>query len=242
MQLAPGVEAIDLAIYLPDHETLVLSDPHMGFEESLNAQGVLVPRTHYKDLVDRLELIFSDIKKRKHHVRQVVITGDLKHEFGGIRRQEWKDVSRIVDYLLRRSEKLVLIKGNHDVQLGPIATRRGLELVKDVRLGDILIIHGDQEPAALNGVSTIIMGHEHPAIGLRHGRRVERFKCYLVGGYKRKTLIVQPSANLLTEGSDVLQEQTLSPLLSKGVRAFRAVVIDEKKRELLDFGAIKRLI
>ncbi|MBI4145594.1 metallophosphoesterase [Candidatus Woesearchaeota archaeon] len=241
MQLANGVDAIDLAIYLPVHETLVLSDLHMGFEESLNAQGVLVPRTHYKDLVDRLELIFAELKNRRQRVSQVVITGDLKHEFGGIRRQEWKDVSRIVDYLLRRVERLVLIKGNHDVQLGPIATRRGLELVKDVRLGDVLIIHGDQEPNDLKGVTTIIMGHEHPAIGLRSGTRVERFKCYLVGRYKRKTLIVQPSANLLTEGSDVMKEQTLSPLLSKDILSFKAFVLDDKKRELLDFGVIRRL-
>ncbi len=240
MELAPGAEAIDLALYLPAHKTLVLSDLHMGFEEALNRQGVLVPRTHFKDLVDRLEVIFARLKTAKKPVRTIVITGDLKHEFGRIGKQEWKDTMRMVDYLLRRSQRLLLIKGNHDVQLGPIAKRQGLELVKEHRAGDVLIIHGDRVPESLAGVSTIIMGHEHPAIGLRHGGRTERYKCYIVGTYKRKTLIVQPSANLLTEGTDVLKEETLSPLLS-GLMKFRAFVIDDQKREILDFGVLKGL-
>jgi putative SbcD/Mre11-related phosphoesterase len=241
MQLVPGIEAVDLALYLSTHKTLVLSDLHMGYEGSLNAQGVMVPRTHFKNLVDRLEHVFATLKVAKKAVRTVVITGDLKHEFGKIARQEWRDVMRMVDYLLRRAPRLVLIKGNHDVQLGPIAGRHGIELVPDYRAGDILLIHGDAEPTDLKAVKTIIMGHEHPAIALRSGGRTERFKCYLVGPYKRKTLIVQPSCNLLTEGTDVLKEQTLSPLLDGGVAKFRAYVIDEQNKEVLDFGPLKAL-
>ncbi|HSU72257.1 MAG TPA: metallophosphoesterase [Candidatus Binatia bacterium] len=241
MQLAPGVEAIDLGIYLPSHQTLVFSDFHMGFEHSLNAQGYMLPRTHYKDVVDRLEHIFAELKKQKKTVARVVITGDLKHEFGTILRQEWRDVLRLVDYLLRRCETLVLIKGNHDVQLGPVAAKSGIKLVPDVRLGDILIIHGDDVPTNLKDIKTIIMGHEHPAIGLRAKGRVEKYKCYLVGPYRKRTLIVQPSAKLMVEGSDVLKEKQLSPLLEGGVKKFRAFVIDDRKKELLDFGLIKNL-
>lgn len=241
MQLATGVDAIDLGIYLPSHKTLVFSDFHMGFEHSLNAQGYMLPRTHYKDVVDRLELIFAELKKQKKDVKKIVITGDLKHEFGTILRQEWRDVLRLVDYLLRKADELILIKGNHDVQLGPVAAKSGIKLVADVKLGDILIIHGDEEPARLKDIKTIIMGHEHPALGLRHKGRTEKYKCYLVGPYRKCTLIVQPSAKLMVEGSDVTKEKQLSPLLAGGVKKFRAFVIDERQKEILDFGLIKNL-
>jgi len=241
MQLAPGIEAIDLGLYLSTHQALVFSDFHMGFEHSLNAQGYMLPRTHYKDVVDRLEQVFAELAKQEKPVKTVVITGDLKHEFGRILRQEWRDVLRLVDYLLRKADKLVLIKGNHDVQLGPVAANRNVDLVPDVRLGDILIIHGDEEPANLKGTHTIIMGHEHPALGLKHKGRTERYKCYLVGTYRKRTLIVQPSAKLMVEGTDVTKEQLLSPLLQGGIKSFKAYVIDEKAKEILDFGQLKNL-
>ena len=110
MELVKGVEAYDLALYLPKHKTVVFSDLHMGFEESLQSQGVLVPRTHYKDLVDRYEQIFAELQKKKKKVDRIVITGDLKHEFGRIARQEWRDAMRIIDYLLRKAKKVILLK------------------------------------------------------------------------------------------------------------------------------------
>jgi putative SbcD/Mre11-related phosphoesterase len=242
MQLTNAIEAIDLALYTS--KTLILSDFHIGFEESLNRQGVFVPRMHYKGIIDRLEHIFAVLKQAKKSVRTIVITGDLKHDFGRIGKQEWRDVMRLVDYLLRKSPRLVLIKGNHDVQLGPIADKHGIELVPDYRVEDILVIHGDVVPKTLTGIKTIVMGHEHPAITLRAKGRSERYKCFLKGAYKRRTLIVQPSFNLLTEGTDILQEQFLSPLLKGrlfGIGSFEAFLVDERNHDVLPFGPIKRL-
>ncbi|MEM4247622.1 MAG: phosphoesterase, partial [Candidatus Woesearchaeota archaeon] len=71
MQLLKGVETIDLALYLKEQGVLVLSDLHIGFEESLMRQGVLVPRFHYKDIIDRLEQVFSKIKPKG-----IVLNGD----------------------------------------------------------------------------------------------------------------------------------------------------------------------
>ncbi|MBI4151184.1 metallophosphoesterase [Candidatus Woesearchaeota archaeon] len=244
MRITKNVEAIDLALHLSAAKTLVLSDFHLGFEESLNRQGVLVPRMHFKDVMARLEHIFATLKKDKKSVRTVVITGDLKHDFGRIGRQEWRDVTRLVEYLLTKAPRLVLIKGNHDVQLGPIATKRGIELVSEYRIDDVLIIHGDVAPKKLTGIKTIIMGHEHPAITLRSKGRSERYKCFLKGTYQRRTLIVQPSFNLLTEGTDILQEQFLSPLLKGrlfGIRSFEAFIVDDRSHDVLPFGTLQRL-
>jgi|ERR1039458_10098074 metallophosphoesterase superfamily enzyme len=55
-------------------------------------------------------------------------------------------------------------------------------------------MHGDKIPDDLmmRDESTIIIGHEHPCIGIRNGERFEKIKCYLKGNYKEKNLILTP--------------------------------------------------
>ena len=66
---------------------------HIGYEESLNKIGVLVPRMQFKEMVEELREIFSDTGR----VDEIVLLGDLKHEFGEISKQEWKEVTGILD-------------------------------------------------------------------------------------------------------------------------------------------------
>jgi hypothetical protein len=135
----------------------------------------------------------------------------------------------------------VLIKGNHDTILGPIAKKRNLEIVDDFQIGDILIVHGHKEvkDEKLKKVKTIIIGHEHPAISIKEGLRAERYKCFLFGKYKKKNLIVMPSFNPLVEGADVRKERLLSPYI-KNISDFRAVAISDDGTAF-DFGKIKGL-
>ena len=225
-----GIEIIDLGLYLARHKILVLADFHIGYEEELNKKGVLVPRVQYKDVIDRLELIFSKVKPEL-----IVINGDLKHEFGTISKQEWKETMRLIDYLERKG-KLILIKGNHDTILGPIADKKEIKVVDELFVDDILITHGHKLPEKL--ADTIIIAHEHPAVNIRSKVRAEKYKCYLKGKYKRKTLIVQPSFNLLTEGTDVVSEDLLSPFLQKDLSDFEVFVVDKK---IYPFGKLRNL-
>jgi len=230
MEIYPGIELIDLGLYLTKHKILVLSDFHMGYEEGLNKKGVLIPRMQYKDVIDRLELIFSRVKPE-----MIVINGDLKHEFGTISKQEWKDVMRLIDYLESKG-KLVLVKGNHDTILGPIADKKEIKVVDELFVDDVLITHGHKVPLRLADV--IIIGHEHPAVNIKSDVRTEKYKCYLKGKYKRKVLIVQPSFNLLTDGTDVCSEDLLSPFLDQDLSNFEVYVVDKK---IYDFGKLKNL-
>lgn len=250
MEIHPGIEMIDLALYLKDSRTLVLADLHIGFEEALAKQGVLVPRFQYKDMIDRLEQIFAKVSPKT-----VVLNGDLKHEFGPITRQEWKETMRLFDYLSRKCDKIVVVKGNHDPNIGPIVRKKPAELVKELvigdtvseangarrgagRVGDILIAHGDAHPKAKAKV--VLMGHEHPAVSLREKGRVERFKCFIKGKYKKSTLIVQPSFNPCVEGTDVTKEKTLSPLLTD-IGGFEVFVVDDTRKKTLYFGRVADL-
>ncbi len=233
-KLAEGVYAVDLCTYLPDIKTIIISDLHLGYEQAMEKQGVLVPRTQFKTIIKRLDWITEHVA-----VEQVVLNGDVKHEFGTISKQEWREVLRLIDYFEKKNIKILIVKGNHDTVLGPIARKRNLKEVREARHKNILITHGDYVPKKLAPI--IIMGHEHPAITLREKAKREKFKCFIKGKYKTSTLIVQPSMNPLTEGTDVLKDEVLSPLI-KNILNFEAFIVNAKTHEVLQFGKISRLV
>ncbi len=82
------------------------------------------------------------------------------------------------------------------------------------------------------------MGHEHPAISIKDGPRTEIFKCFLAGKWKKYNLIAQPSFNLVTEGTDILKEKILSPLLKQNLRNFDVFVVADK---VYNFGKLRNL-
>jgi len=212
---------------------LIIADLHLGYEEYLAKRGVLVPRTQYRQTIKRLAYIFSKLPE----VRTIVLNGDIKHEFGRANPQEWREVLRLIDYLQKKAN-VVVIKGNHDTILGPITKKREIKEVKEYRIGDKLIAHGDYIPEKI--AKTIIIGHEHPAITLREEAKAEKFKCYLKGKYKRSTLIVQPSFNLLTQGTDIARDRLLSPFL-KDVSNFYCYLVNDKTHDVLEFGKVEEL-
>ena len=55
MNITPNIQIIDLGLYLKKEKTLILSDIHIGYEASLNKQGIFVPRLMFKELTKRLE-------------------------------------------------------------------------------------------------------------------------------------------------------------------------------------------
>jgi len=101
-------------------------------------------------------------------------------------------------------------------------------------------MHGDKIPSYLDKTEAenLIIGHEHPCIGLRNGERVEKIKCYLSGKYKDWNLIVMPSFNFVTEGSDILQERPLSPFL-KAIPGGDLEIYAVEDFEVFHFGRIK---
>ena len=288
MRIFDDIGLIDLAIHTD--RALVVTDFHIGYEGALNKQGLMVPRFQFLEIMKRLEKIFSRLKNKK--VERIIVNGDLKHEFGNISEQEWRHTLQLLDFFEKHCNEIILIKGNHDTILGPIAKKRNVKVldsyiiesmeksaiikktnekiknndsknrstIKKINIKNqiektiknkiminnknsknkILIIHGDEIPEKnlLKDVSTIIIGHEHPAVSIKEGPRRELFKAYLIGKWKGKNLIVQPSFNLVVEGTDVLKEEVLSQFLKNNLRNFDAVVAADK---LYKFGKLKDL-
>tara|TARA_Y100000310_G_scaffold134326_1_gene133332 strand:- start:5324 stop:6025 length:702 start_codon:yes stop_codon:yes gene_type:complete len=232
MKLKENIKAFGLALKVYDN--LVLSDLHIGYEEALNKSGVMIPRFQFKQIMQHLEELFSKVGK----VKRVIITGDLKHEFGTISNEEWRNVLKVLDYLTKYCEEILIIKGNHDITIGPIARKRNVKVIDHFIDKDVMFLHGDKELAIPKQVKTLIIGHEHPAVSIKDRVRSELFKCYLIGKYKRKELIVMPSFHFVQEGHDILKEKVLSPFLKQNLDKFRVLVVDD---EIFDFGNLKGL-
>ena len=244
MEILPGIEVIGKALWLKKFRILIIADLHIGYEEALNRQGILVPRTLFKELKKDLNELLEKTKPGT-----VVINGDLKHEFQEISEQEWKETLEILDLMLKHG-KVILVKGNHDNILQPIASKRKLKIVDSYCADDIGIIHGDKllnEIVKGRGIKAkssalptkiLIIGHEHPAISLKEEPKVEKYKCFLLGKWKGKKLIVMPSFLPTIEGTDVLKEKLLSPYLHQKLDNFEVFVIGDKTYRFGKLGNI----
>ena len=230
MKIIDNINIYELGLHLNKEKVLIISDLQLGYEENLNKQGILVPRFQLEDIKKTLEKLLKKLKPNK-----VIINGDLKHEFGKISDQEWRDCLRIFDLILNYCKELILIKGNHDLALDPIAKKRDIKVFENLMIGDILILHGHKIEKIPKNIKTIVIGHEHPAIGLREKGRVETFKCFLKGKYKKNNLVVMPSFNFVHFGTDILRGVFLSPFLDK-LDEFDVIVVADK---MYKFGKIK---
>lgn len=236
MKILPNIEIVDLALFFDS--CLAITDVHIGYEEALNKQGVLVPRLQFREMARKMEKIFEMLEGKK--IDKIIINGDLKHEFGAISEQEWRNTLKFLDLLAKHCGEVVLIKGNHDTILGPIAKKRNVKVVESLGIGNILVAHGDKIPGNLDGYKTIIIGHEHPAISLKEGPRIEQFKCFLKGKYKGKNLIVQPSFNSMIEGTDILRDDILSPFLKQNMDSFDVYIVEDKAYEFGKLGKLRK--
>ncbi len=93
---------------------------------------------------------------------------------------------KILYLLAAHAKEVVLVKGNHDTFLAPIARKREIPIVDFYFPGkkkDICITHGHKiwKDKEFLRLKIIIIGNEHPSISLRDGVKSELYKCFLVG-------------------------------------------------------------
>ncbi|MEK6836655.1 MAG: metallophosphoesterase, partial [Nanoarchaeota archaeon] len=91
---------------------LVIGDLHLGYEGAMRASGVMIPVKLYNKCIADFDLI---IFKVGGFVENIVILGDIKHEFGFILNDEWNLIVKFIEYVRAKCSKLVIIEGNHDV-------------------------------------------------------------------------------------------------------------------------------
>lgn len=243
---------------LIENEILVIGDMHIGYEEHVIQKGIF-PRVQFKEIIRKLDEIFKLLDDEKIRLKKIVLLGDLKHEFGGISNTEWSDALKLIDYLenklSRKNRKggLILIKGNHDNIIGPIARKRDFELKEYYKIKkkgkSICFLHGHKfNKKCLDGSDILIMGHLHPAITLSDKYKKEKYKCFLVGKWKRKKAYVLPSFSGINFGYDVSllrSEDEKDGFLivdDKSLRKFEVIIYNSKERKEYNFGKLSKLI
>ncbi len=238
IELAPGIHAIDLGLYLAADDCLVISDLQLGIEEYYNSMGVMLPRFNFLEVKKHLKKIFE----KKMHFSHIVLDGDIKHEYAKSSNQEWREIIELLELLSLHAAHISIVKGNHDLWIDPIARfakvdvhNEGLYLEKS----NTYLCHGHEIPQSLEyeKATTIVIGHDHPAIELQEGAKREKFKCFLIGHYGKKKLVVLPSFNFAAVGSDP-RVSALSPFLKQNLDNFYAWMVED---EVYAFGKLKDL-
>jgi putative SbcD/Mre11-related phosphoesterase len=147
----------------PKTKTLLIADPHLGWEVQLQAKGIHIPSQTIK-ILNKLTAIITE-----HKPDRLVIIGDVKysvvsHEFG-----EWQDIPDFFGKLESLIGSISVVRGNHDANLEPLLPENVEFLpATGVVVGDVGVFHGHKWPSpALLGCKTLVMGHLHPVVVFR---------------------------------------------------------------------------
>ncbi|MEM4637838.1 MAG: metallophosphoesterase [Candidatus Woesearchaeota archaeon] len=229
MKILEKINAEDLFLVIEDF--IVLSDIHIGYEESLNKNGFLLPISNTYEIKKKIKMVTSN-----KNINKIILNGDIVHSFGKISSTEKKAIYSFLKFLKDTFDELIIIKGNHDKILKYIVKEK---IHDEYVIKNILITHGDiiNKKSSDKNIKTIVIGHEHPSITISSGYRQEKYKCFLKGKYLNKNLVIMPSCNMLVEGTDILKDKTLSPYI-KEIEQFKVYIVEDK---IYDFGKISSI-
>jgi len=228
-------------VILLNDRVLVFGDFHLGYDDINNIQGLF--RVQFKEILKRLDRIFELVGD----VEKIVVLGDLKHEFGSILDSEWSEGLRLLDYLGEKGE-VILIKGNHDNILKPIAGKKGIELRDYYKLDGVCFMHGDKLfEQCLDGVETLFVGHLHPAISLDDKYKKEKYKCFLKGNWKNKVVYVLPSFSPISDGYDLSKVRDDSVKFEfivgdEELKKFEVIIYNNKEDKVYEFEKLSWLM
>ncbi|MCX8152888.1 MAG: metallophosphoesterase [Candidatus Bathyarchaeota archaeon] len=144
-------------------KSLVIADPHLGWELTLYDKGIYVPSQTSKLLKKLTALLL------KYRPDTLLILGDVKYTVVTAEPGEWRDIPEFFTQLKNYVSTIAIVRGNHDANLEPL-------LPEDIQLlpatgtiiGDVGLCHGHKWPSpTLLQCKTLIMGHIHPVVVFR---------------------------------------------------------------------------
>jgi putative SbcD/Mre11-related phosphoesterase len=144
-------------------KTLLIADPHIGWEMELQKKGIHVPSQMPK-ILNKLTAILDEYKPQR-----LVIIGDVKYSIVTSEMTEWHDVPDFFAELQCHIGDIAVVRGNHDANIEPLLPENVKLLpATGVAIGDVGVFHGHKWPSpALLGCKTLVMGHLHPAVVFR---------------------------------------------------------------------------
>lgn len=144
-------------------KTLVIADPHLGWEMALQKKGIHVPSQTPK-LLKKLVALLSRYKPDS-----LLILGDVKYTVMTSEPGEWHDIPDFFNEIKKYITEVGVIRGNHDANLEPMLPEYvKMHQATGVIVGDVGLFHGHKWPSpALLQCKTLVMGHLHPVVVFR---------------------------------------------------------------------------
>jgi len=217
---------------------LVIGDLHLGYETGLGIGGLDLGGEKTEEIIREIDQIFGE--KRFKKTKKIILLGDLKHGFSELNEEEKREITKLLDFLGKKCEEIIILRGNHDNYLDNLTSRRKIKTEKIHSWLDNLFVHGDCEDKEIwkNNVRRIIMGHFHPSVRISDGTKTEVYKCFVEGKQRGKEIIIVPSFSETGRGLDVRElKGTKWKFKWKDFR----VKVAGTTGDALDFGKIKNL-
>ena len=230
-------------LFFPQKEILVIGDLHLGYEPMLRNEGISFPFNQLKQSEQDIEKIINQIKIQKNKISKIIILGDLKHHFN-FNPGEKEEIRNFLEFLEKfaKKENIILLKGNHEKFELDDRKHHNFYIQEE-----LAFLHGDKEfPEIWNKkIKIIIMGHLHPSVILQDKPSIkkEKYKCFLIGKYKRKNIIIVPSFFPLVKGAGLNEgfqnKKDFSIIPTSKLRKFNVHVLGKDK--IYGFGKLKNL-
>ena len=236
---------LDKSLFFPEKGILVIGDLHLGYDYMLQEAGFLAPQEQIKEVKKEIKNIIEQIIKSGKLLKKIVFIGDIKHSFSYNKKEKsyFKEIYLFLQKYVNEKD-ILLVKGNHDT----IDYSYGDKLRDYFIIGDIAFTHGHKmiEEVFNKKIKIIIIGHLHPSVILseKKGVKREKYKCFLVGKFKNKKIIVMPSFLSTIEGTTVNNlkedyEDYFSFIPKKALSKFKVFIIGEN--ETYDFGVLNKI-
>jgi uncharacterized protein len=189
-------------------KSLLISDPHIGWEMELQEKGIHVPSQTGKILKKLTALI------AKYKPDRLIILGDVKYTVINAEFGEWRDIPEFFNKLLDCIDDIAIIRGNHDANLEPLLPEKiKLLPASGAVVGDVGVFHGHKWPSpTLLACKTLVMGHLHPVVVFRDpaGFRLTRqvwMKANCNTEALAKTLLEKQGVKVVGSVEETMQKQ-----------------------------------
>ena len=184
---------LDRAVYVPQHQALLLSDMHLGKAETFQLAGIPVAQQVNAETLARLRSHCHTV-----HPKKIIILGDLFHSRQGLVPEV---IAAWAQFLEDIDADVTLIVGNHDRAVkGP---KFSMEYsTQPISLGKLLLSHEPATPDKYASIDDLnICGHVHPVVKLQSAVDRLRLPCFYHEQQQRRLTL--PSFGSFTGGYEV---------------------------------------
>lgn len=239
---------IGKTVFFPKEKILCVGDLHLGYESALRKRGLDIPLNQFKEMQEELEKTILHIKARYGKIEEIIFLGDIKHHFGyiGEEKEELNKLIRFLRKYVENENKIVFIRGNHE------KNEKNEKFLDYYIVKDIAFIHGNKDFLEVYSkeINLVVMGHLHTTVTLSDKMKIkrEKYKCFLVGRFKKKDFVIVPSFLSITEGVSISEFDDelaggydFSVVPQKELENFEVFVVQDIGEDALSFGKLREI-